>query len=150
MHPDIRGAEANLSQRKAELKAARGPFDPAFLAGAGHTHDETPVLRSRRLYPEQRKLVSDITSLHAAAVEVRVSFDEEPVGLDEFLAPFHPVSSTFAGGRLTASLSGSRRDAARFLGALAERYRVADFEVESASLEDAFLEIVRRSREEGE
>src|SRR6185503_7702076 len=24
-HPDIRGAEANLSQRKAELKAARGP-----------------------------------------------------------------------------------------------------------------------------
>jgi outer membrane protein TolC len=67
MHPDIRGAEANLSQRKAELKAARGPFDPAILAGAGHTHDETPVLRSRRLYPEQRKLVADITSLDVGA-----------------------------------------------------------------------------------
>jgi outer membrane protein TolC len=66
-HPDIRGAEANLSQRKAELKAARGPFDPAFLAGARHTHDETPVLPSRRLYPEQRKLVSDITNLDVGA-----------------------------------------------------------------------------------
>ena len=95
-----------------------------------------------------RGAVSEVTSLYAPAVEVRVSFDEEPVGLDEFLALYHPVSSTFSGGRLTARLSGSRRDAARFLGVLAERYRVADFEVESASLEDAFLEIVRRSREE--
>ena len=70
------------------------------------------------------------------------------LGLDDFLAPYHPVSSTFAGGRLTARLSGSRRDAARVLGALADRYRVAAFEVESASLEDAVLEIVRRSRED--
>ncbi|MDQ5873617.1 MAG: ABC transporter ATP-binding protein [Acidobacteriota bacterium] len=95
-----------------------------------------------------RGAVSAVTSLYAPAVEIRVSFDEAPVGLDEFLAPYHPVSSAFAAGRLTARLSGSRRDAARFLGALADRYRVADFEVESASLEDAFLEIVRRSREE--
>jgi ABC-2 type transport system ATP-binding protein len=95
-----------------------------------------------------RGAVSEVTSLYAPAVEVRVSFDEEPAGLDDFLAPYHPVSSSFSGGRLTARLSGSRRDAARFLGALAERYRVAAFEVESASLEDAFLEIVRRSRSE--
>ena len=67
LHPDIRGAEANLAQRKAELKAAKGPFDPAFLAGAGHAHDETPVLPSRRLYPEQRKLVSDVTNLDVGA-----------------------------------------------------------------------------------
>jgi ABC-2 type transport system ATP-binding protein len=92
-----------------------------------------------------RGAVSAVTSLHAPAVEVRVTFDEEPAGLDEFLAPFHPVSTTFASGRLTARLSGSRRDAARFLGALADRYRIADFEVESASLEDAFLEVVRKS-----
>jgi ABC-2 type transport system ATP-binding protein len=97
-----------------------------------------------------RGAVSAVTSLHAPAVELRVSFDEEPAGLDEFLAPFYLVSSTFAAGRLTARLSGSRRDAARLLGALADRYRVLDFEVESASLEDAFLEIVRRSNPEAQ
>jgi ABC-type multidrug transport system ATPase subunit len=97
-----------------------------------------------------RGAVSAVTSLHAPAVELRVSFDEEPAGLDEFLAPFYLVSSRFEAGRLTARLSGSRRDAARLLGALADRYRVLDFEVESASLEDAFLEIVRRSNPEAQ
>ena len=38
----------------------------------------------------------------------------------------------------------ARRDAADFLAALTARYRVADFEVSSASLEDAFLEAVER------
>jgi ABC-type uncharacterized transport system ATPase subunit len=48
---------------------------------------------------------------------------------------------------LTVCLSGSRRDAANLLAALAGRYRVSDFEVSSASLEDAFLEAVERQVE---
>ena len=92
--------------------------------------------------------VAAVKRLHAPSLEVHVSFDEEPEALAEFLAGFAPASSSFEEGRLTVRLSGSRRDAANFLAALSARYRVADFEVSSASLEDAFLEAVEsRSRE---
>ena len=86
--------------------------------------------------------VETVKRLHAPTLEVRVSFDEDPEGLSETLARFAPVSTSFKEGRLTVCLSGSRRDAANLLAALAGRYRVSDFEVSSASLEDAFLEAV--------
>jgi len=86
--------------------------------------------------------VETVKRLHAPALEVHVSFEEEPAGLPEFLARFSPAATRFEDGRLTVSLPGSRRDAASFLAALAARYRVADFEVVSASLEDAFLEAI--------
>jgi ABC-2 type transport system ATP-binding protein len=86
--------------------------------------------------------VETVKRLHAPTLEVRVSFDEDPEGLSETLARFAPVSHSFQEGRLTVCLSGSRRDAANLLAAPAGRYRVSDFEVSSASLEDAFLEAV--------
>ena len=91
--------------------------------------------------------VDSVRRLHAPTLEVRVVFEEDPPGLVEFLADFRPASETFADRRLTVRLSGSRRDAANFLAALTARYRVADFEVSSASLEDAFLEAVARGSE---
>ena len=91
--------------------------------------------------------VDSVKRLHAPTLEVRVVFEEDPSGLSEFLADFRPASQTFADRRLTIRLSGSRRDAANFLAALTARYRVADFEVSSASLEDAFLEAVERGSE---
>jgi len=91
--------------------------------------------------------IAAVTRLHAPTVEVRVSFEEDPAGLDEFLVPFQPAAKNFAEGILTVRLAGSRRDAALFLAALAGKFRLADFEVASASLEDAFLEVVRKDRE---
>jgi ABC-2 type transport system ATP-binding protein len=91
--------------------------------------------------------VETVKRLHAPTLEVRVSFDEDPQDLSETLARFAPVSTSFQEGRLTVCLSGSRRDAANLLAALAGRYRVSDFEVSSASLEDAFLEAVERQVE---
>ena len=86
--------------------------------------------------------VETVKRLHAPMLEVRVSFEEPPDGLTEFLAAYHPSATAFQDGRLTVSLPGSRRDAATLLAALAARYRVSDFEVASASLEDAFLEAI--------
>jgi ABC-2 type transport system ATP-binding protein len=83
--------------------------------------------------------IETVKRLHAPTLDVRVSFEEPPQGLTEFLAAYNPAATSFEDGRLTVSLSGSRRDAATFLAALAARYRVADFEVTSASLEEAFL-----------
>lgn len=91
--------------------------------------------------------VDSVKRLHAPTLEVRVVFEEDPPGLSEFLADFRPASQSFANRRLAIHLSGSRRDAANFLAALTARYRVADFEVSSASLEDAFLEAVERGGE---
>ena len=91
--------------------------------------------------------VESVKRLHAPTLEIRVAFEEDPQGLPEFLEDFRPASQTFADRRLTIRLSGSRRDAANFLAALSARYRVADFEVSSASLEDAFLEAVERGSE---
>lgn len=88
--------------------------------------------------------IASVTRLHAPTVEVRAFFEEEPAGLDEFLVPFEPASKNYAEGWLTVTLPGSRRDAALFLAALASKFRLADFEVSSASLEDAFLEVVRK------
>jgi len=86
--------------------------------------------------------VDSVRRLHAPTLELRIVFEEDPQGLPEFLADYRPASQTFADRRLTIRLSGSRRDAANFLAALSARYRVADFEVSSASLEDAFLEAI--------
>jgi ABC-type multidrug transport system ATPase subunit len=86
--------------------------------------------------------VESVKRLHAPPLEVRVSFDEDPPDLTELLSKFGATATSFEEGRLTVRLSGSRRDAANFLAALAARYRVSDFEVASASLEDAFLEAV--------
>jgi ABC-2 type transport system ATP-binding protein len=88
--------------------------------------------------------IASVTRLHAPTVEVRAFFEEEPAGLDEFLVSFEPASKNYAEGWLTVTLPGSRRDAALFLAALASKFRLADFEVASASLEDAFLEVVRK------
>jgi ABC-2 type transport system ATP-binding protein len=86
--------------------------------------------------------VESVKRLYAPALQVRVSFDEDPADLPGFLEKFHATATSFEEGRLTVRLPGSRRDAANFLAALAARYRVSDFEVASASLEDAFLEAV--------
>jgi ABC-2 type transport system ATP-binding protein len=86
--------------------------------------------------------VDAVKRLHAPTLELRIAFEEDPKGLPEFLADFHPASQTLTDRRLTIHLSGSRRDAANFLAALTAKYRVADFEVSSASLEDAFLEAI--------
>ena len=91
--------------------------------------------------------VDSVKRLHAPSLEVRVSFDEQPQGLSEFLNGYAPASSSFEEGRLKVCLSGSRRDAATFLAALSSRYKVADFEVSSASLEDAFLEAVDEGKD---
>jgi ABC-2 type transport system ATP-binding protein len=83
--------------------------------------------------------VETVKRLHAPTLEVRASFEEPPQGLTEFLAPYRPARTSFDDGRLTVCLAGSRREAANLLAALAARYRVADFEVTAASLEEAFL-----------
>ena len=91
--------------------------------------------------------IGEVMRLHAPAVEVSAFFEEDPVGLEEFLRPFDPASKTYAEGWLTVTLRGSRKDAALFLAALASKFRLADFEVSSASLEDAFLEAVRPEKD---
>ena len=90
--------------------------------------------------------VETVKRLHSPPLEVRVSFDEDPPELTEVLAKFGATVTSFEEGRLTVRLSGSRRDAAKLLAALAARYRVSDFEVASASLEDAFLEAVAEAK----
>jgi len=90
--------------------------------------------------------VETVKRLHSPPLEVRVSFDEDPPDLTELLSKFGATATSFEEGRLTVRLAGSRRDAANFLAALAARYRVADFEVASASLEDAFLEAVAEAK----
>lgn len=66
-HPNIQLARAAASGAKAGIGIAKGPFDPLFLASAGHQHDEFPVLVNQRAGPEHRSRIVDTTSLNVGA-----------------------------------------------------------------------------------
>jgi outer membrane protein TolC len=66
-HPEIARAENNLAQRRAEVRIAEGPFDPLFLANAGHTHDEFPTFSIIPGTPPTGAVITDTTTLGIGA-----------------------------------------------------------------------------------
>jgi outer membrane protein TolC len=67
LHPSIRAARAELAARRADVGAARGPFDPLFNAGLQHVHDATPLGLAGRIAPNQNATLTDTTSLNVGA-----------------------------------------------------------------------------------
>jgi outer membrane protein TolC len=67
VHPSILSAQADVASKAAQVGIARGPFDPAFLAGFSHNHNVTPVLPSVRQDPNETAVITDTTSLNVGA-----------------------------------------------------------------------------------